>query len=72
MIKNIKLKKFLQNKLFPLFSFINKILPHKDNYILLYSNMGFRDNILALYNYLIKSEYNKNTRLYVVLMIINK
>lgn len=46
MIKNIKLKKFLQNKLFPLFSFINKILPHKDNYILLYSNMGFRDNIL--------------------------
>jgi len=63
MIKNIKLKKFLQNKLFPLFSFINKILPHKDNYILLYSNMGFRDNILALYNYLIKSEYNKKYKI---------
>ena len=38
---------------------INRILPKNDERILLYSNMGFRDNVRSLYEYLIRNNYNK-------------
>ena len=58
MIKNVALKVFLQNSVFSLFSIINKHLQHNKKKVLLYSNLGFRDNIKALYDYMIEAGYN--------------
>lgn len=38
---------------------INKMLPKKSNRIVLYSNLGFRDNVKYLYDYLIENKYNE-------------
>lgn len=43
-----------------LLSKVNSIIPKKENRIVLYSNIGFRDNVEALYRYLIKEEYKYN------------
>lgn len=59
MIKNVALKVFLQNTVFSLFSCLNQKLKHNDRKIMLYSNMGFRDNIKALYDYIIEAGYNE-------------
>ena len=59
MIKNVFLKVLLQNSLFSAFSLINKRLKHDKKKIMLYSNLGFRDNIKALYDYIIESGYNQ-------------
>lgn len=58
MIKNVALKVFLQNTIFSLLSCINRKKSHNHNKIMLYSNMGFRDNIKALYDFLIENGYN--------------
>ena len=58
MIKNVALKVLLQNTVFSLFSIINKRKKHNNRIILLYSNMGFRDNIKSLFDYLIEEKYN--------------
>lgn len=50
-------KRILTRSIFVLFSSINKVLPHDSNRILLYSNLGFRDNTKALYDFLIEEEY---------------
>lgn len=39
-------------------NFINIIIPKKANRIVLYSNLGFRDNVEALFRYLIQNKYN--------------
>lgn len=52
--------KRLVKKVFIIFTLINKIVPKKQNRIVFYSNLGFRDNVKALYDYLIENEYNKN------------
>lgn len=59
MIKNVKVKVFLQNTVFTLFSCLNQRKHHDGRKIMLYSNMGFRDNIKALYDYLIDAGYNQ-------------
>lgn len=43
-------------------SYFNKLIKKKD-IILLYSNLGFRDNIKAVYDYLIENEYNSRYRI---------
>lgn len=58
MIKNVALKVFIQNTFFSVFSFFNKYKRHNEKKILLYSNMGFRDNIKALYDYIVEEGYN--------------
>lgn len=63
MISNIKLKKFLQNRIFPILSFVNQKINHNSQIILLYSNLGFRDNIRALFNYIIESGLNNKYRI---------
>lgn len=60
MIKNVKLKNFLINTIFSLFSMMNNLFPKKKNRVLLYSNLGFRDNVYALYQYMINNEYYKD------------
>ncbi len=59
MIKNVALKVFLQDTVFSFFSWINCRVNHDNRRIMLYSNMGFRDNIKALYDYLIETGYNE-------------
>ena len=63
MIKNIIVKKILVNSVFRLFSAANSIIPKDDNMILLYSDMGFRDNIQYLYDYLISESYNQKYKI---------
>ena len=50
MIKNVKVKVFLQNTVFSAFSWLNQRKKHDKKKIMLYSNMGFRDNVKALYS----------------------
>ena len=57
MIKNVRLKVLLQDTVFVVLSEINKRKQHNPKVIMLYSNLGFRDNIKALYDYLIKEKY---------------
>ncbi|MCT3284077.1 hypothetical protein C6Y11_10625 [Lactiplantibacillus pentosus] len=59
MIKNVVLKKVLIGTVFKAVSVLNKSVPKKDNQILLYSDLGFRDNIKYLYEYLIENKYNE-------------
>lgn len=40
-----------------LLSFINRCLPKKKTKIVLYANIGFRDNVKALYDYFIENHY---------------
>lgn len=58
MIKNVAFKVFLQNSLFTLLSFFNKRKDHNKNIILLYNKGEFRDNVKALYDYLVEEGYN--------------
>lgn len=60
MIKNVALKVFLQNTIFSVFSFVNKRKKHDKKKIMLYSNLGFRDNVKALYDYLVEAGYNED------------
>lgn len=62
MIKNVRVKKILKSTIFKGITLINKFIPKKDNYILLYSgNKGISFNLLPLKNYLLKNGYgNKN------------
>lgn len=46
-------------------TFINKVVPKKNNMIVLYSNLGFRDNVEALYTYLIDNNYHKKYKIIV-------
>lgn len=64
-IKNLKIKFFIYNNIFPLLSVVNGWMHHKDNSILLYCNLSFRDNNRALYDYLIQQGLNKKYRVYV-------
>ena len=63
MIKNIAIKKFLTNTVFRGLSIINQIIPKDDSLVLLYSNMGFRDNIAYVYDYMIAEGYNKRYKI---------
>lgn len=44
---------------------LNKIIPKKHNLIVLYSNLGFRDNVEAFYTFLIDNNYHKKYKLVV-------
>ena len=59
MIKNVRLKIFLQDTIFAVLSYLNQRKCHDEKKIMLYSNMGFRDNVKALYDYLINEGYNQ-------------
>ncbi len=60
MLRNVKLKKFLVDKVFPFFSVLNKAIPKDKNRILIYSANGqLQDNSGVLLEYLIKNKYYK-------------
>ena len=53
MNKNVKLKMLLTNTIFKGISALNQIIPKNQSIVLLYSNMGFRDNVVYLYEYMV-------------------
>lgn len=59
-MKNIKRIVF---PLFKLLNIINKILYKRKDKIVFYSNLGFRDNVKALYDYLIDNNYNEKYKI---------
>ncbi len=61
-MKNKEIKKIIE-KAFVVLTFINKYIPKKDNVIVLYSNLGFRDNVKSLYDYLIENKYYEKYRI---------
>lgn len=63
MIKSVRLKVFLQDYVFSVFSYLNKLIPHNQWMIMFYSNTGFRDNIKSLYDYLIENSYNNKYKI---------
>lgn len=66
------LNKILKNKImrklinfhYSLYSFLNKIILKKDNYIFIYDSQFMKQNCWALYKYLIENNYGKNYRIY--------
>lgn len=65
MIKNRKLKIFLINCVFPIFSLVNKIVPKDDKSILIYcANDELNDNSEVLYNYLIVNRYFEKYKIF--------
>lgn len=57
-----KTKKILI-KIFPILSVLNKVIRKNENIIVIYSNLGFRDNIRSIYDYLIDNNYNKKYKI---------
>ena len=55
--------KFFHATVFALCSFLNKRINHKQDKILFYTDLGFRDNAKALYDYLIENEFNKKYKI---------
>ena len=49
----------MQNSIFRLFSYYNKNKKHNNSKILLYNNSEFRDNVKALYDFIIEEGYNE-------------
>ena len=65
MIKNIFLKKFLKNTIFPFVSFVNQIIPKNQDLIFLYSaNKGISYCNITLRNYLLNHGYDKKYKIY--------
>lgn len=64
-IKNLKLKFFIYNSIFPVLTWINKRLKHNRRQVFLYCNLSFRDNNRALYDYMIAHDYNKRYKIVV-------
>lgn len=63
MIKNTALKNILINTVFKGISSVNAATPKIDRQILFYSDLGFRDNIRALFDYAISIHLNEHYRL---------
>lgn len=50
-------------KLWSFLNIINRIVPKNEKKIFIYSNLGFRDNIRALYDFLIANKYNEKYKI---------
>lgn len=57
-------KKFLKFCFLP-FALVNRIIPKNSRCIFFYSNLGFRDNVKSLYDYLIENNFNKQFQIIV-------
>ncbi len=59
------MKKALLKFFFKPLTLLNKIIKKDPNLIFFYSNLGFRDNVRAFYEYLIEHQYQKHYRIVV-------
>lgn len=62
MITNKQVKKILL-RIFKIINPINKIIYKNPRKIVIYSNLGFRDNVKAVFDYLIDNNYNENYKI---------
>ena len=62
---NNAIKDILAKTVFKLLYPVNRLIPKNDKHILLYSNAGFRDNVKAVYDYLIEENYNKKFKIFI-------
>ncbi len=51
--------KLLRKTVFVWLSWFNKLIPHNSCKILFYTELGFRDNVKALYDYLVEHSFNQ-------------
>lgn len=64
MLNNVKIKKMLKSTIYKPLAQLNKVLPKKTNWIMLYiPSMGLRHNLKPLLDYLIENEYNKKYKI---------
>jgi CDP-glycerol glycerophosphotransferase (TagB/SpsB family) len=64
MLNNVKIKKMLKSTIYKPLTQLNKVLPKKTNWIMLYiPSMGLRHNLKPLLDYLIENEYNKKYKI---------
>ena len=59
------MKKSILKICFKPLSLLNKIIKKDNKIIFFYSNLGFRDNVKAFYDYLIKNKYNEHYKIIV-------
>lgn len=59
------MKKSILRICFKPLTLINKLIKKDEKLIFFYSNLGFRDNVRAFYEYLIEKEYNKRFQIVV-------
>lgn len=59
------MKKAILKIFFKPLTLINKVLKKDDKLIFFYSNLGFRDNVKAFYDYLIENKYNEKYKIVV-------
>lgn len=65
MIKNLFLKRFLKQTLFPVVSYVNRIIPKDEKIIFLYTgNKGVQFCNLAMRNYLLVHDFDKKYKIY--------
>ena len=55
--------KFFHATIFALCSFLNKRINHKQDKILFYTDLGFRDNVKALFDHLIENRFNEKYKI---------
>lgn len=65
-IKNEAIRGFIA-KLLSCGSFVNKIIPKRKRAILLYSNTGFKDNLMTLFDYFIRHDYSDKYKIIISL-----
>ncbi|MGN1481366.1 CDP-glycerol glycerophosphotransferase family protein [Porcipelethomonas sp.] len=63
----MKLLKKIPRKVFCILNPVNRIIKKDPEQIFIYSNLGFRDNIKALFDYLIANNYNNDYKIVVSL-----
>lgn len=56
------MKSYLK-KAMKIFTPINKIIPKSENKILIYSNLGFRDNVKSVFDYLLENGFDERYRI---------
>lgn len=66
------MKKAVLKVLFKPLTWINKLTKKDDKLIFFYSNLGFRDNVKAFYDYLISQDYNKEYKIIVSINDLEK
>ena len=59
------MKKSILRIFFKPLTLMNKIIRKNEKLIFFYSNLGFRDNVKAFYDYLIENQYNKKYKIVV-------
>lgn len=65
MLKNVVLKRFLKNMIFPVFSGVNRIIRKRDDIILLYSaNGGINNSLLPLRDLILSKGLQNRYRIY--------